>query len=160
MKRKTVISDYERDLQCALHTVVSISNSSEFILCLCSDDDDDDENVDVNKIEISLKSDLVVSSFIMKTIKYSIPFLVGLTLIHLINLVGGFFFASSEQQLAQLSSSAEVIDAFRGGNSTTTTSTMKAEQLMLEQRLADVRFHFNSPRKIKKATEIETVCAL
>mgnify|MGYP003507835776 CR=1 FL=1 len=80
----------------------------------------------------------------MMTIKYSIPFLVGLTTIHLINLVGGFFFASNEQP--QLSSSAEIIDAFKA-SLTTTTSTMKAEQFMLEQRLADVRFHFNSLRK-------------
>lgn len=85
----------------------------------------------------------------MITIKYSILFLVGLTTIHLINLVGGFLFASNEQQ-SELSSSAEIIDAFRA-SLTTTTSTMKAEQFMLEQRLADVRFHFNSLRKKRES---------
>lgn len=85
----------------------------------------------------------------MMTIKISIPLFVGLTTIHLINSVGGFFFTSNEkQQQPQLSSSE---DAF-GGSLTTVTmsSSMKSEQL-LEQRLADVRFHFNCSRKVKCA---------
>lgn len=85
------------------------------------------------------------------TMKFLILLFVGLTTVHFNNFVGGFFFASSnefrhEQQLPQhqLTSSAEINDAFGGGSLTTmTTFSMKSEQFMLEQRLADVRFHFN-----------------
>lgn len=74
MRKKISISETENDNfrlreiynahTTAAVGVVSISNSSEFVLCVCSNADDDDEhkNADVNKIEISLKSDLVVSS--------------------------------------------------------------------------------------------------
>jgi hypothetical protein len=89
----------------------------------------------------------------MTTIKFS----TSLLTIHLFNLVGGFFFASNEQQQPQprqqqqqlhsqqpLSSSTEIIDAFVGGFTTMTmSSSVKSEQHVLEQRLADVRFPFN-----------------
>jgi hypothetical protein len=73
------------------------------------------------------------------TIKYSqVLIFVAMTTVHLINSVGGFFFVSSEQQPT---SSAEIGDALGGsGNLTTMSMSMKAEQFVLERRLADVYF--------------------
>lgn len=76
----------------------------------------------------------------MMTIKYSEILILTLTF-HLINSVGGFFFVLKEQQPA---SSAEISDGLGGsGNLTTISMSMKAEQFVLERRLADVYFQFN-----------------
>lgn len=84
----------------------------------------------------------------MMTIKYS-KVLVGLTMtVHLINLVGGFFFISSEQQPTM---SVEISDALGGSrNLTTMTMSSKAEQFVLERRLADVYFQFNCSLSLGK----------
>lgn len=88
----------------------------------------------------------------MMTIKYSeILIFVGLT-VHLINSVGGFFFISSEQQLK---SSVEIGDALGGSGNLTTmsSSSMKAEQFVLERRLADVYFQLNCSLSLSPLAE-------
>lgn len=77
----------------------------------------------------------------MMTIKYSeVLIFVRMTMtFHLINSVGGFFFVVSSEM--QPTSSVEIRDALEGsGNLTTLSMSMKAEQFVLERRLADVYF--------------------